>query len=126
MGGGWRHQVAALLLVVLAPAGCGCSGECESSVQFGFPEVMRTVPLGSIATACVETTCLAFAPDQETGTVFMGDGEDDSNDVAATLTIRNKAGEVVFDRKTPLKLKAHKSGRFCGTACRTGAITFRP
>lgn len=115
-----------MLLVVLAPAGCGCSGDCESRVSFSFPEVIRAAPVGSVATACVETTCQAQARDQETATIYLGDGEDDSSDVTTSLTVRNRAGEVVFERTSPLKLKEHKAGRFCGTACRTGSIVYRP
>lgn len=119
-----RSWAAVWLAAVLLPAGCGCKGECENVVQFSFPDVMRSVPLGSVATACVETTCSPVAPDQENVTVYVND-EDADSEVRTSLTVRSKTGEVVFERTTPLKLKGHKPGRLCSTACRTGAIEFR-
>lgn len=118
-----RSWAAALALVVL-PAGCGCNSDCENVVRFSFTDVMRSAPVGSVGTACAETVCTAAAPDQETATVYVSD-EDVKSEIRTSLTIRNKAGEVVFERSTPLKLKEHKAGRFCGTACRTGAIEYR-
>ena len=122
---GWRSTAAAFMVAVLLPAGCGCSNTCESSVQFTFGAVMRTVPLGSVATACVGTTCQAQSPDQETAKVYVSD-EDAKSAVQTTLTVRDRDGGVRFERTAPITLKSHKSGRFCPTDCRTGAIEFRP
>jgi hypothetical protein len=119
-----RSWAAVMLAAVLLPAGCGCKGDCEDVVQFSFPDVMKSAPLGSVATACVEKTCSPAAPDQEAVTVYVNDG-DVGSEVQTSLTVRNKTGDVVFERTTPLKLKGHKPGRFCSTACRTGAIEFR-
>lgn len=120
-----RSTAALWLAAVLLPAGCGCNSDCQSAVSFAFGEVMRTVPSRSIATACVKTTCQSVSPDQETAKVLVSN-EDVEAEVETTLTIRDRDGQVVFERKASLKLEGHKSGRFCPTACRTGAIVFRP
>lgn len=122
---GWRSTAAAAMVAMLLPAGCGCSNTCENSVQFSFGAVMRTVPLGSVATACVGTTCQAQSPDQETAKIYVSD-EDVESEVETSLTVRDRDGQVRFERKAPLELKSHKSGRFCPTDCRTGAIEYRP
>ena len=127
--GRWRSGALSLVLVfglALGPSGCSCGGECASKVDFSFPEVIRGLPRGSVPTACVETTCQPVAPDQENAAVFLGDGEDDDSEVTAKLTVRNRTGDVVFEREAPLKLKSHKAGRACPVACRTGSIVFRP